>query len=373
MKSTIFERSFGLDLLRVIAICLVLMSHVTLLIFPNNENIILTVIRVLGAVGVDLFFVLSGFLIGGILLKQIDLKQTAFKDLLVFWKRRWLRTLPNYYLILGINIVIYLFLNRELPIQLWLFFPFLQNLNYPQINFFTEAWSLSIEEYAYLLLPFIFYSCFLIFKSFEKKKLFFLVTVTFISVLAILKVNYFFNNNVNSYFDWSSSFRKVVIYRLDSIYIGFLLVYFVKKFPDFFKAYKKHLFFFGAFIFMLLHLIIFIMQLLPQSNLGFYVFVYLQVIVISIALTFPFFIKLNYKGILSKPILLISKLSYSIYLINYSIILLNIQAIVDVDNFSSIEKCSLTFGFLSSTILLSFFLYKYFELPILKYRDRIYK
>ncbi|MDG1661044.1 MAG: hypothetical protein P8H40_06680 [Winogradskyella sp.] len=57
-------------------------------------------IRLLGATGVDIFFVLSGFLIGGILLRKLEAGQTSFSDLVRFWKRRWLRTFPNYFVVL---------------------------------------------------------------------------------------------------------------------------------------------------------------------------------------------------------------------------------------------------------------------------------
>ena len=60
------NRVFGLDLLRAVAISLVVISHITYLLFPVNNSLIVTGVRVIGAVGVDLFFVLSGFLIGKI-------------------------------------------------------------------------------------------------------------------------------------------------------------------------------------------------------------------------------------------------------------------------------------------------------------------
>ena len=80
------HKIFGLDVLRAIAILLVVVSHTTYLLFPNTEHVILTLIRAMGAVGVDLFFVLSGFLIGGILLKMIKKNQTKFSDFALFWK-----------------------------------------------------------------------------------------------------------------------------------------------------------------------------------------------------------------------------------------------------------------------------------------------
>ena len=64
------ERNFGLDLLRTIAITLVILSHCTFL-FQGPPNVFSLVLRNMGVVGVDLFFVLSGYLIGGLLLKEI--------------------------------------------------------------------------------------------------------------------------------------------------------------------------------------------------------------------------------------------------------------------------------------------------------------
>ncbi|MDP3311908.1 acyltransferase [Lutibacter sp.] len=88
MNSNQINRIFGLDLIRAVAILLVVMSHATLLLFPYSEHAIVILIKILGVIGVDLFFVLSGFLIGGILLKQIDQNKTRLSDLFRFWKRR---------------------------------------------------------------------------------------------------------------------------------------------------------------------------------------------------------------------------------------------------------------------------------------------
>ena len=169
MNPTQVKRVFGLDFLRALAISLVVLSHITFLVVPSSESIIVVSLRILGAVGVDLFFVLSGFLIGGIILKHIELEKTNTKDLIIFWKRRWLRTLPNYFLIFLINVLIFLILGKNLPENTGLFIPFLQNIFRQHPDFFTEAWSLSIEEYAYLLLPLILFLSFKLINSKEKK------------------------------------------------------------------------------------------------------------------------------------------------------------------------------------------------------------
>lgn len=373
MNSTQANRVFGLDFLRSIAIGLVVMSHATLLAFPNSISPFFTIIKILGAVGVDLFFVLSGFLIGGIILKHIEQNKTNTKDLFRFWKRRWFRTLPNYFLILIINILIFLYLGKDLPKTIGLYIPFLQNFSTPHPEFFTEAWSLSIEEYAYLLLPFLLFLSFKLLKNSNKEKLFIWATLLCVFGLTFLKVLYYFTAEINSLHDWSASFRKVVIYRVDSIYIGFLVVYLVRKYVEITKKFKWHLLILGMSIFILIHLIIYIFNLMPETNLGFYVFVYLQTVILSLALLFPYFSQLNYSGLFSNFIKFISVNSYSIYLVNYSIVLLSLQEMVDVTDKSIFQKMGLIFLFLSITVIFSNIIYRYFELPILKYRDRKYK
>ena len=89
------NRVFGLDLLRCGAILLVLSVHFVESITPNEvTKFYFTYLHV---DGVGLFFVLSGFLIGTILIKDFLKYGISFSTLLNFWKRRWFRTLPNYY------------------------------------------------------------------------------------------------------------------------------------------------------------------------------------------------------------------------------------------------------------------------------------
>jgi len=165
MQLKVTKRNYGLDVIRSFAILMVVASHCTYFLVNDSKNPIILILRILGAVGVDLFFLLSGFLIGGILLKLMENNQTQFSDLIIFWKRRWFRTLPNYFLILILNIIIVLILGEYLPKDIKLFFPFLQNFSSAHPDFFTEAWSLSIDEYGYLILTIIFYGLLYIFRG----------------------------------------------------------------------------------------------------------------------------------------------------------------------------------------------------------------
>jgi peptidoglycan/LPS O-acetylase OafA/YrhL len=139
----------GLDLLRAIAIAMVLLSHYNGFVAQAS---IFGVIGQAGWAGVDLFFVLSGYLIGNQLLAPAARGEPL--SLKAFFARRLLRTLPNYYAVL----VIYLLLPHS-PIwgktmaPVWNFLTFTQNFGMMYGQTFTHSWSLCIEEQFYLLLP----------------------------------------------------------------------------------------------------------------------------------------------------------------------------------------------------------------------------
>ncbi|KNB60135.1 acyltransferase family protein [Chryseobacterium sp. Hurlbut01] len=95
------NRIFGLDILRAAAILFVMITH--------TNNFMLRDIYFYAKMiydGVGIFFVLSGFLIGRILIIQLEEHQCNMKNLLHFWMKRWSRTLPNYFLFLFLLIII---------------------------------------------------------------------------------------------------------------------------------------------------------------------------------------------------------------------------------------------------------------------------
>ena len=88
------KRIFGLDVMRAVAILLVVFSHV-LWIVPDAKGIIPDLLSLAGVIGVEIFFVLSGFLIGRIVIKMFLQEDFNFRKVMYFWIRRWFRTLPN--------------------------------------------------------------------------------------------------------------------------------------------------------------------------------------------------------------------------------------------------------------------------------------
>lgn len=353
-------RNFGLDLIRAIAIILVVASHCTF-ILPNFHVTLTDGIRLLGATGVDLFFVLSGFLIGGLLLRKLSSNEIGFKSLIHFWKRRWLRTLPNYFVVLILNILLLYVFEVPLVENILLYFLLLQNFLTPHPDFFTEAWSLSIEEYAYLLLPLFMYLSMYMFRSINPIKVFIWTTICTILLLFLFKFNFYVNADIMDYKDWSSSFRKVVIYRLDAIYMGFLAVFFISRY-SIFKDYNIMFLIIGGVLFVGLHLLIVYNHIMPDNYMFFFSLFYLPLISLSIALVFPLFLSLKGKKGIVKIITYISTRSYAIYLVNYSLVLLTIEKFMKPSFLAMVVYLLITF-------LVSEILYRTVESPFLRYRD----
>jgi peptidoglycan/LPS O-acetylase OafA/YrhL len=139
--------AFGLDAIRVVAVGSVLLAHGSLFYTAGGHPGARYPLVVFGVLGVEIFFALSGFLVGRQLLRVADGRATALR----FLARRWVRTLPNYYLFLAINAALVLWvLDRQHPDARFLVFA--QALAWPATSaFFPESWSLAVEEWFYLL------------------------------------------------------------------------------------------------------------------------------------------------------------------------------------------------------------------------------
>lgn len=103
----------------------------------------------IGGHGVDLFFVLSGWLLGCLLLKEKN--ETGSIDAKRFWIRRWFRTLPAYYVVLLLTFSQRVIQERWQIEDAW-YLVFAQNYVFESLPFLGISWSLCIEEQFYLLI-----------------------------------------------------------------------------------------------------------------------------------------------------------------------------------------------------------------------------
>lgn len=143
------ERLYGLDHLRAAAIVLVLLYHYRAFKHPGWIDSI----GRFGWTGVDLFFVLSGFLISGQLFREIENKGDI--SLKTFYLKRFFRIIPAYFFTLFLYFTFPFFREKEALSPLWKFVTFTQNYGLDVISWgtFSHAWSLCIEEQFYLILP----------------------------------------------------------------------------------------------------------------------------------------------------------------------------------------------------------------------------
>ena len=137
----------GPDLLRACAILLVMLLHTRGEAAPG----ILGIVRPYAWLGVDILFVLSGYLVGSQLLARIASgKRPA---LLTFYLSRAFRILPAFFAVLALYYILPII--REAPDlpSIWRYLTFTLNFGLDFTWAFTHAWSLCVEEHFYLLFP----------------------------------------------------------------------------------------------------------------------------------------------------------------------------------------------------------------------------
>jgi peptidoglycan/LPS O-acetylase OafA/YrhL len=145
--------------LRVVAILSVIQFHVTW-IFAGEQH--LTLDSTFSArsltvfFGMDLFFMLSGFLIGSILLRSLEVSGT--QQLRRFYLRRIFRTFPSYYLVLTVLVLAFPLTATQLANVKWeyVYGTNFRDLNRDHIVMFW-GWSLALEEQFYLTVPVLFW------------------------------------------------------------------------------------------------------------------------------------------------------------------------------------------------------------------------
>ncbi|REC62450.1 acyltransferase [Chryseobacterium pennae] len=232
------ERLYGLDHLRALAIVLVLLFHYRA--FKHPEWI--DTIGKFGWTGVDLFFVLSGFLISGQLFKEMGNKGVIC--LKTFYMKRFFRIIPAYFFTLFLYFSIPFFREREALPPLWKFVTFTQNYGLDVIDqgTFSHAWSLCIEEQFYFILP-----LFLLMIMPSKLFRYFAVLIVSFIILSLILRLIIWNVSIagmdhSALEFWRSWYMKIyypTYTRLDGLSIGILISY-LMQYSSGFKRMVHH-------------------------------------------------------------------------------------------------------------------------------------
>ena len=146
-RPLVSPRVHGLDTLRALAIMLVFANHY--MTFVSHDDTFGWFSRI-GWAGVDLFFALSGYLIGNQVFAGVRAEGFSLPR---FYGRRLLRTLPAFYVVLALYAFWPYWAGQAPHAPWWKYLTFTLNFDLKPGTMFSHAWSLCVEEQFYLLLP----------------------------------------------------------------------------------------------------------------------------------------------------------------------------------------------------------------------------
>ena len=362
------KRFFGLDFLRALSISLLLFSHSSWIY--NSSGILGKMQDASGFLGVELFIVLSGFLIGGILYKQFLHENYTIKDAGLFVTRRLMRVLPSYYLVILIITIIYLLFGFSVS-EVWKYPLMIQNFSSPIPAFFPESWSLPVKEMGYIFVVILLLVVSKTFIKTSKQVLFLTVVMGLIAFTFLLKLYYDIHSANLQLRIWSFTVRSVVIYRIDSVLIGVLFGYFYHNYKEFIMSKRKLFLAVGILLFLVLFLCIVVFKLRLTNVSWFWNILCLPLVSTAICLFIPFL--LNWKSppqAIGNGITFICNIAYSIYLLHYSVVLFLLKYFIDTKDFRLWQLNLFAILYLSITVGLSYLFYTYFEKPINQFRAK---
>lgn len=357
---------YGLDHLRAAAISFVFFFHYFILSGGQPEW--LPKAAKFGWTGVDLFFVLSGFLISSQLFAQI--KQGRMISFQQFFLKRFFRILPAFLFTVGLYFCLPFFREKEALPSLWKFLTFTQNLglNLKDFGTFSHAWSLCVEEHFYLFLPII-----LILLQYSKlfKKSYWIIIAFFLFGFAIrmYSFNYLYLPKITDQDSWMYWYKYIyypTYNRLDGLLTGVAIAGIYQFLPHFWNTISKFGNQFLLFSLFVLTAAYFLCE--DQQSYGASVFGFPLValgygfMVIGAISPSCFLYQWN-----SKTTTFIAKLSYGIYLIHKGIIHITHQLLADF----SINPNLMLLICIVTSVLGAFLLHLTIEKPFMKWRDRI--
>jgi len=276
-----------------------------------------------------------------VLTPQLQRIYNNTKDTKIFYFRRWLRTIPPYL----IALVCYSIVFSKFDIDTLKYLLFIQNTfnNFVDSDYFYIAWSLSIEEFFYLIFP-----IFLI--VFNKNK-FIHIVILFILIIYGIKIAYLLLNNADGEF-----YRIGTFLRLDSIAFGILT-------RIYFNKIRNSLINMLSIILVVFSLYYFSQDYENLTTVKLFLFVLLiQYFSVNIIIIFVNFDKLIANTFLIGFFSILSKQTYSVYLFHFVIIYL-----ISLNSFLLNNEFIFIF-YLIFLFLFSSFFYYIFEKNIMENR-----
>ncbi|MEP6467532.1 MAG: acyltransferase [Parafilimonas sp.] len=355
----------GLDYLRAFAIIFVFFFHYGRL-FPHPEWV--NAISEFGWSGVDLFFVLSGYLIASQLFSSIA-KQNEI-SLKEFFIKRFFRIIPIYLFVVALYFLFPFTHEREALAPLWKYLTFTQNigLNVSTQGTFSHAWSLCIEEQFYLFLPLILIA--LVYFKLLKKGFWILILLFIFGFIirAFCYQHFVLPAGDDSWLPWYKYIYYPTWSRLDGLLVGVsiaALLQFKQKFSERILKHGNKILIVAVLIFAGTYFIFSQQESLSASVFGFPLTDIGYGVIVLAALSPQCFLYKYKSSVTSK----IAALSYGIYLIHKIVIhVTQTQAI----KFKIDDSSNVVFLICIVTVfIVSLLLNEIIEKPFLKLRKKI--
>ncbi len=356
----------GLNHLRAFAIASVFFYHYRMFAHPAWVD----AIAGFGWTGVDLFFVLSGYLIASQLFNTMAKGKNI--SLIEFYVKRFFRIIPAYLFIVAIYFLIPASHEREALPPLWKYVSFTQNFNL-DLRFqgtFSHAWSLCIEEQFYFLLPLVLITG-LYLKL--KNKLVYLLPILFITGFIVRHYSYVkmvapLINDDGFYIAWYKFIYYPTYCRLDGLLIGITIAAIFRFKPNIKAAivdYGNTILIFGITLLSLAYYVCGDQTSLVATVFGLPL-VAVGYGVIVIAAIIPTSILFKYSSTITSNV---ATLSYSIYL-SHKIIIHLVQQQAGKFNIDLNGNLMLLICIIAS-VLMALAMRQIIEIPFLKIRDYI--
>lgn len=355
-------RIFGLDLLRVFALLSAFAAHACWL-FSAYSHPIFKAFSYLGFMAVECFFVLSGYLVAAPLMRLFFAEGLQWREFTGFLRRRLLRIMPAYWLVLLLNIGLALLLGFKAD-ALWRYFLLLQNFAWPMTPFFPESWSMGVKEVPYFLISVWLLGFTFIYRRPIPKWYFPAFLTVLLAIGLCLKWHFHLTSGPLDAHLWNTGMRSVVLYRFDAVVLGMLMSWWQLRYAVS-KPLAESMAFSGVLLLCLVTFLIGAFGYNVAAQPFFWNLLLLPAYSLGWALLLPFFARWHKGPSRVEPVVFgLAKLSYAIYLLHYSFLLWAVKSVLPVEDYSTPQLFLLLGAYIIATLCLSYLLYRFWEKPI---------